>query len=53
MLDVDLDNETGVFLIKLTNAITAVLEIGYGSVEVVIKEGKVMDIIKKERERIS
>ena len=38
---------------KITDAITAVQDIGYGSVEVVIKDGKVMDIIKKERERIN
>jgi hypothetical protein len=53
MIDIDLDNETGIFLTKLANAITAVIKIGHGSVEVIIKDGKVMDIVKKERERIN
>ncbi len=38
---------------KITNAITAVQDKGYGSVEVVIQDGKILDIVKKERERIN
>ena len=38
---------------KITDAITAVQDTGYGSVEVIIQDGKILDIVKKERERIS
>ena len=38
---------------KIREKIEAVEAIGYGSVEVVIQDGKILDIVKKERERIS
>jgi len=38
---------------KIANAITAVQDTGHGSVEVIIQNGKILDIVKKERERIS
>ncbi|UCH79078.1 MAG: DUF2292 domain-containing protein [Candidatus Coatesbacteria bacterium] len=38
---------------KVAEAIKKVQEVGHGSVEVVIQNGKILDIVKKERERIS
>ena len=38
---------------KIANAITAVQDTGHGSVEVIIQDGKILDIVKKERERIN
>ena len=38
---------------KIANAIQVVQDVGHGSVEVIIKDGKILDIVKKERERIS
>lgn len=38
---------------KIANAIQVVQDVGHGSVEIVIQDGKIMDIVKKERERIS
>ena len=38
---------------KLMDAILAVENMGHGSVEIIIKDGKILDIVKKERERIN
>ena len=38
---------------KIVNALRAVIKIGHGSVEIIIQDGKVLDIVKKERERIN
>jgi hypothetical protein len=38
---------------KIVNAIQVVQDTGYGSVEVIIQDGKILDIVKKERERIN
>jgi hypothetical protein len=38
---------------KIVDALRAVIKIGYGSVEIVIQDGKILDIVKKERERIN
>ncbi len=38
---------------KIANAIETIEAMGFGSVEVIIKDGKILDIVKKERERIN
>ena len=38
---------------KIANAIQVVQDVGHGAVEVVIKDCKILDIVKKERERIN
>lgn len=38
---------------KIADAIIAVQDTGFGSVEVIIQDGKILDIVKKERERIN
>ena len=38
---------------KIANAIQVVQDVGHGSVEVVIEKGVILDIVKKERERLS
>lgn len=38
---------------KIANAIQVVQDVGHGSVEVTIQDGKILDIVKKERERIN
>jgi hypothetical protein len=38
---------------KVAEAIKRVQDAGHGSVEVVIQDGKILDIVKKERERIN
>ena len=38
---------------KIASAIQVVQDVGHGSVEVVIQDGRILDIVKKERERIS
>ena len=37
---------------KIANAIQVVQDVGHGSVEVVIEKGVILDIVKKERERL-
>lgn len=37
---------------KITDAVTAVQDIGHGSVEVVIEKGVILDVVTKLRERL-
>lgn len=37
---------------KIAEAVRAVQQVGHGSVEVVIEKGVILDIVKKERERL-
>lgn len=38
---------------KIVEKVTAVEAVGFGSVEIIIQDGKILDIVKKERERIN
>jgi hypothetical protein len=38
---------------KVVDAIEIIEAMGHGSVEVIIQNGKILDIVKKERERIN
>ena len=38
---------------KIREKVEAVEDVGHGSVEVIIQNGKILDIVKKERERIN
>ena len=39
--------------LKIAEAVKAVQKTGHGSVEVVIQDGKILDVIRTERERLS
>jgi len=38
---------------KIAEAVRAVQQAGYGSVEITIQDGKILDVIKTERERVN
>lgn len=38
---------------KIVEKVAAIETSGFGSVEIIIQDGKILDIIKKERERIN
>jgi len=38
---------------KIREKVEAVEDVGHGSVEIVIEKGVILDIVKKERERLS
>ena len=38
---------------KILYAVQVVIDAGHGSVEVIVQDHKILDIVKKERERIS